>query len=88
MDTETNIKASRQLTKLKETIPIKCPMAIDELISSLARCEMIRENCDDDIEKYFAKEAANVLEDIGTQMLTLASHPNIKQLAETSPNGL
>ena len=53
-----------------------------------ARCELVHDNCDDAIEKYFAKEASNVLQDLGAQLLTLASHPNIKKIVDTAPNGL
>ena len=73
---------------MKEMLPNKCPMAIVEVIASLARCELVHDNCDDAIEKYFAKESCNVLQDLGAQLLTLASHPNIKQIVDTAPNGL
>ncbi len=88
MSNEKPMKPSEQLRQLKETMPIKCPLAVEEVISSLARCELVHDNCDDAIEKYFAKEASNVLQDLGAQLLTLASHPNIKKIVETAPNGL
>lgn len=88
MSNEKPMKPSEQLRQLKETMPIKCPLAIEEVISSLARCEIVHDNCEDAIEKYFAKEASNVLQDLGAQLLTLASHPNIKKIVDTAPNGL
>ena len=88
MSNEKQMKPSEQLRQLKETMPIKCPLAIEEVISSLARCELIHDNCEDAIEKYFAKESCNVLQDLGAQLLTLASHPNIKKIVDTAPNGL
>ena len=56
---------------MKEMLPNKCPMAIVEVIASLARCELVHDNSDDDIEKYFAKEASSVLQYLGAQLLTL-----------------
>jgi hypothetical protein len=88
MSNEKQMKPSEQLRQLKETMPIKCPLAIEEVISSLARCELVHDNCEDAIEKYFAKESCNVLQDLGAQLLTLASHPNIKKIVDTAPNGL
>lgn len=88
MSNEKQMKPSEQLRQLKETMPIKCPLAIEEVISSLARCELVHDNCEDAIEKYFAKESYNVLQDLGAQLLTLASHPNIKKIVDTAPNGL
>ena len=88
MSNENPMKPSEQLLKMKETMPIKCPLAVEEVISSLARCELVHDNCDDAIEKYFAKESCNVLQDLGAQLLTLASHPNIKKIVDTAPNGL
>lgn len=88
MSNETQMKPSEQLRKMKEMLPIKCPMAIVEVIASLARCELVHDNSDDDIEKYFAKEASTVLQDLGAQLLTLASHPNLKKIVDTVPNGL
>ena len=61
---------------MKEMLPNKCPMA------------RVHDNSDDDIEKYFAKEASSVLQDLGAQLLTLASHPNLKKIVDTAPNGL
>ena len=69
-------------------MPIKCPLAIEEVIASLARCELVHDNCGNAIEKYFAKESCNVLQDLGVQLLTLASHPNIKKIVDTAQNGL
>lgn len=88
MSDEKQMKPSEQLRKMKEMLPIKCPMAITEVIASLARCELVHDNSSDEIEKYFAKEASSVLQDLGAQLLTLASHPNIKKIVETAPNGL
>ena len=88
MSNENPMKPSEQLRQLKETMPSKCQLAIEEVISSLATCELVHDNCDDAIEKYFAKEASNVLQDLGAQLLTLASHPNIKKIVDTAPNGL
>jgi hypothetical protein len=72
--------------KMKEAMQVKCPLAVEEVIASLARCEMVRTNCGDPIEKYFAKESINVLQDLGGQLLSLASHPNIKKIVDTAPN--
>lgn len=88
MSNEKIMKPSEHLRQLKETMSIKCPLAIVEVIASLARCEIVHDNCDDAIEKYFAKEASIVLQDLGAQLLTLASHPNIKKIVDTAPNGL
>lgn len=82
------MKLSEHLRTLKENLPIQCPLAVEEVISSLARCELVRDNCDDPIEKYFAKETCNVLQDLGDQLLILASHPNIKKIVDTAPSGL
>ena len=82
------MKPSEQLRQLKENLPVPCPLAVEEVISSLARCELVHDNCEDAIEKYFAKESCNVLQDLGAQLLTLASHPNIKKIVDTAPNGL
>lgn len=88
MSNEPPMRPFEQLRQLKENMTIKCPLAVEEVISSLARCELVHDNCDDAIEKYFAKEASNVLQDLGAQLLTLASHPNIKKIVDTAPNGL
>ena len=82
------MKPSEQLLQMKENLPVKCPLAVEEVISSFARCEMVYANCDDNVEKYFAKEAMNVLHDMSTQLLSLAAHPNIKQIVDSAPNGL
>lgn len=88
MSNKTTMKPSEQLRQMKGMLPNKCPMAIVEVIASLARCELVHDNSDDDIEKYFAKEASSVLQDLGAQLLTLASHPNLKKIVDTAPNGL
>ncbi len=88
MSNEKPMKPSEQLRQLKENLPVQCPLSVEEVISSLARCELVHDNCDDAIEKYFAKESCNVLQDLGAQLLTLASHPNIKKIVDTAPNGL
>lgn len=88
MSNENPMKPFEQLRQMKEKMTIKCPLAVEEVISSLARCELVHDNCDDAIEKYFAKEASNVLQDLGAQLLTLASHPNIKKIVDTAANGL
>ncbi len=82
------MKPSEQLLEMKENLPVKCPMAVEEAISSFARCEMVYDNCGDKVEKYFAKEAMGVLHDMSLQLLSLAAHPNIKQIVDSAPNGL
>ena len=82
------MKPSEQLRQMKEMLPNKCPMAIVEVIASLARCELVHDNSDDDIEKDFAKEASSVLQDLGDQLITLAYHKNIKKIVDTATNGL
>jgi hypothetical protein len=87
MSNEKPMSPSQQLMKIKEKIQAKCPLAVEEVISSLARCELVYNNCDDKIEKYFAKESINVLQDLGGQLLSLAAHPNIQQIVESAPQG-
>jgi hypothetical protein len=77
-----------QLFALKEKLPCKCPLAIEEVMASLARCELVYNNLDDKIEQYFAHESIGVLRDMAMQLLTLASHPNIKDIAESAPGQL
>lgn len=79
---------SEQLFEMKKTMKAKCPMALDEVIGSFARCEMIYANTDDKIEKYFAREAMNVMHDMATQFTGLATHPNLQQIVESAPDGL
>ena len=87
MSNEKPMSPAQQLMKLKETIQVKCPLAVEEVISSLARCELVYNNCGDKIEKYFARESMNVLQDLGGQLLSLATHPNIQKIVETAPQG-
>jgi hypothetical protein len=77
-----------QLFALKEKLPCKCPLAIEEVMASLCRCELVYNNLDDKIERYFAHESIGVLRDMAMQLLTLASHPNIKDIAESAPGQL
>ncbi len=88
MSNEKPMKPSQQLMKAKEAMQTKCPLVVEEVISSLARCEMVYDNCEDPIEKYFAREARHVLQDLGGQLLSLASHPNIQKIVESSSNEL
>ena len=53
-----------QLFALKEKLPCKCPLAIEEVMASLCRCELVYNNLDDKIEQYFAHESIGVLRDI------------------------
>lgn len=77
-----------QLFALKEKLPCKCPLAIEEVMASLCRCELVYSSLDDKIERYFAHESIGVLRDMAMQLLTLASHPNIKDIAESAPGEL
>lgn len=77
-----------QLFILKEKLPCNCPLAIEEVMASLARCELVYNNMEDKVEKYFAHETIGVLRDMAMQLLTLASHPNIKDIAESAPGQL
>jgi hypothetical protein len=63
-------------------------LAIDEIIASYSRCELVYDNCDDKVEKYFSREVMGVLRDISAQLLSLASHPNLDQLVDGASNEL
>lgn len=78
---ETPLKPSEQVKKLKENLS-HCPMAIEETVATMNRCEIILNNTDDKVEKYFAKEAVGVLAEMSAQLMSLASHPNINQIVD------
>lgn len=82
------MKKSEQLIQIKDNLKAKCPLAVDEIVASFARCEIIHDICNDKVEKYFAGESMNVLHDLSTQLLTLAEHPNIQQIVENIPDEL
>jgi hypothetical protein len=72
---------SAQLRQISEKIPLN-PLATSEIIASLARCELVMKNCSDNKEKYFARMATSVLSELGEQMLSLASHPELDKIVE------
>ena len=70
---------SNELIELGKKYPIH-PMAVDEVVSTLARCELIMTNTADPKEQYFAEQASAVLADLGEQMYTLLQHPQIDSI--------
>lgn len=70
---------SSELIELGAKFP-KHPMVVDEVVSTLARCEMVVNNVADPKEQYFAEQACAVLSDLGEQMYTLLQHPQIDNI--------
>jgi hypothetical protein len=72
-------RISEELNRAKLLLQ-SVPLAVDEVISSLARCELIRDNIGDRTERYFADEAARALGDLGEQLITIAAHPHLEEI--------